>query len=314
MYLNDFVGMSSHIEKLLTGLESGGWRHAYLFSGEKGTGKRSIAGLCARIIHCTGEEKPCGECDMCALMEAGSHPDHYEIRPDKSIGIDLIRDTILKLSRKPFEGGAYTVIIEQADKMTTQAQNALLKTLESPVGDAVFFLLTDAYGALLSTIRSRAIPVRFEGISDDALFTALMRKGADPDRAKAVLKGAHGSVGRALDLLEDEGYLSLRKSVLAVLDSVRAPSDVFDGLEALIGDAERADAILQIMEDTAREQLRASASSDNQEVPYDPARLLMLVADAKKRLHSNVRWQSVLETLFFSLFSIESTEVNLWRQ
>jgi DNA polymerase-3 subunit delta' len=298
---NDFFGMPDYIENLIADFQAGTRRHAYLFSGAKGTGKRSIARLCARIAHCVGAEKPCGTCAMCRVMDADAHPDHIVVRPDKSIGIDAIRDVLLKLARKSFEGGAYTVIIEQADKMTVQAQNALLKTLESPVGDVVFFLLTDAQSALLKTIVSRAEPVRFSGVSDEMLLRALADRGASPEKAAAVLLGAHGSVGRALELLADDAYQDARGQVWTALKAAHAPERVIGALEPLAAATERAGDILDIMEDIAREQLTAPGASYDLALPYDPALLLMRVAQARKRLSSNVRWQSALETMFFSL-------------
>lgn len=294
---SDFFGMPPHIEKLVKGFQDGDWWHAYLFIGARGTGKRSIAELSSRIVHCTGDEKPCGVCQMCCLMQASSNPDHIVVRPEKSIGIERIRELIAKIRQKPFEGGAYTVVIEGADKMTVQAQNALLKTLESPVGDCVFFLLTDAESALLPTIRSRALPVRFPGISHEQMLKALEARGMDSERARALIPGAHGSVGRALELDGDEQYQVVRGEVRRALARIRTELDVIDALEPLTADAAQVGAILECLEDEAREQLRARHAS--YECAIDPALLLLGVSRARRSLASNVSLQSALEKMFF---------------
>ena len=151
---DDLIGQPSHLREEM---QHGRAVHAYLFTGPAGTGKRTLAALCAQTLNCTAPEgqRPCGKCPSCLQYETGNHPDAIRIAPEKSIGVDVVRDLISRMGVHTLESARRTVIIEQADKMTPQAQNALLKTLETPPSDAVLFLVTDQMSALLPTIISR---------------------------------------------------------------------------------------------------------------------------------------------------------------
>ena len=141
--------------------------HAYLFTGPAGTGKSTLADICAKALLCRAPGgRPCGVCPSCKQFESGNHPDFIRIEPDKSISVDVIRDVIARLGVKPYEGGRHVAVIRQADKMTPQAQNALLKTLETPPGEDVFFLVASNMTALLPTIISRCRVVRFHYLEE----------------------------------------------------------------------------------------------------------------------------------------------------
>lgn len=163
MLLEEFEGCGPEIEHLMRSVRAGRIVHAYLLAGGRGCGKRTLARMLAQGLLCEAapEERPCGHCPACkrflgghasrrarGFAEGALHWRGRGARTDRLSG------------RRPYEGGWHIAIIERADKMTPSAQNALLKTLESPPEDTVFFLLTDAPGALLSTVRSRLRLVR----------------------------------------------------------------------------------------------------------------------------------------------------------
>ena len=155
--------------------------HAYLFAGPAGTGKRTLADICARALLCSGQgEKPCDVCPSCKQFLSGNHPDVIRVKPEKSIGVESVRETIDALAVHPYESGRHVVLIDEADKMTPQAQNALLKTLETPPGDAVFFLMTDQMTTLLPTIISRCRIVRFSLLEEaDAVRVLMSQNGME---------------------------------------------------------------------------------------------------------------------------------------
>lgn len=147
----DFAGQTALIEKLATDFQSGQFVHAYLFAGPEGVGKRTLARLCLMTLYCTSGEKPCGQCDGCRRVLQGNHSDVHILAPQgNSISIAQIRDLIETIQMRPFEGGHKAVVIESAQRMTVQAQNCLLKTLETPPGDTVFFLLCESQSATLA--------------------------------------------------------------------------------------------------------------------------------------------------------------------
>ncbi len=316
MKLSEFAGYGNKMEQLMRSVQAGHIVHALLFEGPRGSGKRTMARLMARATVCTGEPKPCGVCPACKRFLAGSHPDVRVLKPEKkSIGVDEVRALIDALSLRTYEGGRHIVIIEQADRLTPAAQNALLKTLESPAGEALFFLITDAPGAILPTIASRCLAVRFHDLSVEDCAGVLEARGFAPERARELAGMAQGSVGRALEIEKDADWHALRERVLASLEALRGPASVAGAAAPLEAEKGGEDDILDVMELWARDLMAVQ----NGAAPYQSqaaARLARLrlsggallrgVLLARARLASNVTWQNALESMYFQLIDNES--------
>ena len=311
MKLSEFAGYGDKLEQLMRSVQAGRIVHALLLSGPKGSGKRTAARLFAQTLLCRGADKPCGVCPACKRFLAGTHPDVELLRPEKkSIGVGEIRALVDKLSMKTYEGGRRVVIIEQAETMTAAAQNALLKTLENPVGDAMFFLVTDAPGALLSTIESRCQAVRFRDLSVEECAGVLERRGVEPAKARRLAGMAQGSVGRALALDGDEDYARLREEVLASLEALSDPASVAAAAAPLEADKNGDGPILEIMEAWARDLMAVQCGG----TPYqsdaldrlrrsrvDGEALLKAVFTARRQRAANVAWNNVLENMYFRI-------------
>lgn len=311
MKLSEFAGYGDKMEQLMRSVQAGRIVHALLFTGPHGSGKRTVARLFAQSLVCRGAERPCGVCPACKRFLAGSHPDVHVLRPEKkSIGVDEVRDLIDALALRPYEGGRHVVLIEQADRMTPSAQNALLKTLESPAGDAMFFLISDAPSGLLSTIVSRCQTVRFSDLSVEVCAEVLGRRGVEPGRAAMLAGAAQGSVGRALEIDGDADWLSLREQVIASLEKLQGPASVAEAAMPLEDKKGGENDILDIMELWARDLMAVQNGGD----PYqaqeaarlgacrvDGGALLKGVVYARRQLESNVAWPSALEHLYFGL-------------
>ena len=305
------------MEQLMRSAQAGRIVHALLFSGPHGTGKKSMASLFARALLCSAAgEKPCDVCPSCKKLLSGAHPDVHLVAPEKStIKVDQIRDLVGRLGMASYEGGKKIAIIERADSMNESAQNALLKTLENPTGDTVFFLLTDTPGALLPTIVSRCLQLRFRCLETEECAAVLTARGMDAQHARLLAALAQGSVGRALEIDGDGEYLALRSRVIDALEGLNRMQDVLKATSK-IGDVKgREGAVLEIMELWARDLMRvqngvqpcqADELARLQKSKYSGNLLLQRVMHARRQLAANLSWVNVLESMDFSLASGEA--------
>jgi DNA polymerase-3 subunit delta' len=174
----------------------------------------------------------CGQCPSCLRIARGVHPDVLLIEPQDSgvIKVDQVRDAVDRAAYRPFEGRRRVVIVDDADALMPQAQNALLKTLEEPPSASVFLLVSARPDALLPTVLSRCPQLRFRALSIEEVAGALRGRGATEAEARAVAANAEGSIGRALqasvgDLVES------RDVATRVLMGVAAARDARGRLE-----------------------------------------------------------------------------------
>ena len=199
--------------------------HALLFSGAEGIGKRRIAEVLTAALLCSGEAPPCGHCESCLAIMRDGHPDFHLLEPEAagkavpSIRIEQLRTMQTEIARLPLISSCRVVIIDQADRMNEVAENSLLKTLEEPVGETYFILVTHARSSLLDTIRSRCIPINFGMLSVDEVRAALEKRGALPEQARELAILSDGSLGHAIKLFEKNGLL-VREDALAFLETL----------------------------------------------------------------------------------------------
>ncbi len=220
--LNALIGNDALRARLGADLQENKLSHAYLIEGASGSGKRTLARQLCAALACTertGDRLPCGRCLACRKVLEGNCPDVRIIRPREdrtTIGVDDIRFVRADVLVEPNDLNHKIYIIEQADTMTEQAQNALLLTLEEPPSYVVFLLLCERSEKMLETIRSRAPRLRMQPLSMDVVraylketeraFVALPAEEQD-----AILMIANGSIGRAKELLDARA----RKPILA---------------------------------------------------------------------------------------------------
>lgn len=223
----DIFGQDTAIEWLTGAYLKDRLPHGLLFVGPVGVGKATTARALAQLMLC---EKPkettaCGTCPACVAFNAGTHPDYHVITKEliryhdktgKSKGIDLsinvIRPELVEpAGRKAVMGRAKIFVIEQAEVMNAQAQNALLKTLEEPAGKTAIILLTDQPGALLPTVRSRSQIVRFSALDREMVRKELTKRGIDAKLAADAAELSRGSLGIALKWIEDGVIIPARE-------------------------------------------------------------------------------------------------------
>jgi len=300
-----FGGINS--DGLMRSVKAGRIAHAFLLSGPHGVGKKSCAALMARAILCTSDEPPCGVCPECKKLIAGLHPDLHIIEPDgRSVKIDQIRELRRKIAMKPFSAQRHIVIIHQADRMTTEAQNALLKSLEEPEGGTVFFLVTEQQGTMLQTIVSRCRPLRIFPLDVQSCAGVLIEKGIAPEKARALAGWAQGSVGRALEIDGDAGYAALRDKVIASLAALSGGRKEVAKAVSLLGDVSKLSAnVLEIMEVTARDIMARENGgkplADAGDIRLDGRALLIKIMEMRQMLAGNVSFSGALEKMYLEL-------------
>lgn len=196
--------------------------HSYIFEGPYGVGKRMMAKELAKVLLCESENKPCGICKSCKMVEAGTHPDINSVKKDTKVTkIDTIREQVIKFMEiKPYVGKYKIVIIEEADTLNTEGQNAMLKTIEEPPAYGIIILVTQNLASLLPTIKSRCIHIRFSPLAPEAIKTFLSSHQIPAHEIDVYTQFCEGSIGRAQQLIQDEVFLTLRKESIGYLTAL----------------------------------------------------------------------------------------------
>ncbi len=221
----DVVGHKDILKYISSAVENNRVSHAYILNGERGSGKKMLANLFAMTLLCeTGDNEPCGKCHSCKQAESGNHPDIIRVTHEKpnSISVDDIRTQVNNtVDIKPYQGPYKVYIIPQADMMTPQAQNAILKTIEEPPSYAVFLLLTENAETLLPTINSRCVMLKLRNIKDTLIKKYLMENLEIPDyKADMCTAFAQGNMGRAIMLANSDHFNEIREEAVQLLKHI----------------------------------------------------------------------------------------------
>jgi len=223
--------------------QGGGMTHAWLFTGPPGSGRSIAAQAFAAALQCeTGDG--CGHCPECAQVLSGAHPDVASIVPEGlSIGVKDARRIILRSAHAPTRGRWQVTLIEDADRLTEDASNALLKALEEPPPHSVLLLSAPSAEDLLPTIRSRCRLARLRTPPAEAVARVLVeRDGVDPAMAAFAAQAAQGHIGRAKRLATDEQARRERKDVLSLPRSLQGVGSALSAAADLV-DAAKAEAV-----------------------------------------------------------------------
>ena len=200
--------------------------HSYILAGDNGIGKSKIAREFAMELICE-KHTGCGECPACRQFLADAYPDFFYMDADgkESIGIDRIRENIVNdVSIRPYHGKVKIYIIDEADKMTVGAQNALLKTIEEPPEYVVILLLVRNMSLLLETIRSRCIKLLLSAVSNDRIKSWLVEKGTSEDVATVVASYSNGAPGIAKVMAESEDFAGMYNQNVEFLKKISEAS------------------------------------------------------------------------------------------
>ena len=249
MPFQDVIGHRRIVDLLARSVARDSLPPSLIFSGPSGIGKCLMALSVAQALNCVDRRTrevdggapgcdACGVCAACTRIARRVHPDVIVVEPgdNGSIKIEQVREGVDRAAYRPFEGRRRVVIIDEADALMPQAQNALLKTLEEPPSASVFILVTARPDVLLATVRSRCPRLGFRPLSPQDLAAALVARGRSESEARAVAATADGSLGRALqadasDLVQAR---DVAQQVLSRAASVSEPHRRIDSAKDLL--------------------------------------------------------------------------------
>jgi DNA polymerase III subunit delta' len=259
------IGHESVVDQLARAVQTGRVNHAYLITGPDGIGRRTLARTFARALVCRAEleRRPCNECSACRRVDEGTFPDvttvsletqlaSSERRDSRNtvISIETIRELRSSVSLRPMEAEWRIAILEDVDRVSRDAYDALLKTLEEPPPFVVLILIATEYGVVPETIRSRCRHVSLEPLPRSLVAQSLGARGVDPERAELVARLTRGRIARAFELVDDDDALEQRRSMVeAGLEMIEDP------LVALAGARRMADVFRRGQRDRVQREI-----------------------------------------------------------
>ncbi|SFA55312.1 DNA polymerase-3 subunit delta' [Anoxybacillus pushchinoensis] len=214
-----------HVAKMISNsMRKGRIAHAYLFEGQKGTGKKEAALLFAKRLFCLTNlyKEPCETCVNCRRIQSGNHPDVHFVTPDgNSIKKQQIEQLQEEFTKTAVESNRKLYIIEHADQMTVQAANSLLKFLEEPSEKTVAILLTEQFHRILPTIVSRCQILSFHPLPTERICAYLQEHGV-PRQLAILAARVTNNVEEALRLSQDDWFAQARKIVIQLYEALNS--------------------------------------------------------------------------------------------
>lgn len=223
MDFRDIIGQERVIENLQRAIKNKNIAHSYLFQGPESIGKKKLAMVFAKTLLCKERGTvPCGKCSSCIKFDTGNHPDFYIEKPD---GKHFKKEQIEKLQRNirtlPYEGNKKIYILEDIHKMTQEAENSFLKTLEEPPEYAIIIMtVTNSY-SLLPTIVSRCQVIELKVTANNEIEKVLIDKyNMSSEKASVIASFSNGLVGKAIRLAESDEFRELREDIVSKVNEI----------------------------------------------------------------------------------------------
>lgn len=274
--------------------------HSYIFWGTEGIGKKLIAKEFAKQILCLEHNKSDCECKSCIEFNTENNPDFQLINSENDkIKIEQIREMQRKIAEKPIISHHKVYIIDNADKMTPEAQNCLLKTLEEPPEYIVIILICSNENNLLSTIKSRCTRLYFDKIENSEILDYINKNESNKNISLNIIEFAQGSIGKALKLSENiETYETIEK----IIEQMKSKDliDIIKTAEQLYRSKEEIDFILEFINVIL-------LKLGKQEHKY--VKCIDIVENTKKRIKANSNYDMCIDNLIFNMWETINQKV-----
>lgn len=290
---DNILGNDKIKESLANSVKLNKTSHSYLFIGIAGIGKKMIAKEFAKMILCTSDDKYCNTCKSCIEFETENNPDFKIIEPDgNSIKIEQIRELQKRVAEKPIISDRKVYIINDSDKMTAEAQNCLLKTLEEPPEFVTIILIGENESAFLSTIKSRCMIIHFEKLKNELIQDYLKNKYQIEINSEIMLKAFQGSIGKALEIKEKQEQYEQIEKILYNLET-KDKIDILNMSEIIYKSKEEKFDILDYMNIVLIDIAKKSSKYAN---------CIQIVEDTKMRLQSNANYDMCIDNMLLKLW------------
>ena len=299
--------------------------HAYILTGEAGMGRKSIANAFAMTLLCEkGGSEPCMMCHSCKQVMSGNHPDLIYVTHEKpgSIGVDDVREQINDtIMIRPYSSYYKIYIVDEAEKMTVQAQNALLKTIEEPPAYAVVMLLADNPDALLPTISSRCVQLNLKPVGDQLVKDYLMNEMHVPDyQAEVDASLAQGNIGKAERIARSPEYEETLESALRMAKYADSMPlyEIVETIKKLTAEKDNIDDYFDIFSLWFRDVLLFKATKEVDSLVFKQElngirerankssyegleKIIEAIQKARARLNANVNFDLTMELMFLTM-------------
>ena len=300
MNFNEILGNNKIKQDLQEIIDNNTISHSYMFVGIDGIGKKLIAKEFARKILCLNKQNQnCATCDSCIKFNSGNNPDFLEIFPDgNSIKIAQMREMQEKVYQKPIVSDKKVFIIDQVEKMTEEAQNSLLKTLEEPPEYMVIILITSNENKLLNTVKSRCIRINFTGLSKQDI-TKYAGAHQINVASQNLLEMCGGSIGKLEKINENiDDYNSLELATNKLIDGkLKNVVEEMNCFNILYESKEIIQDLLDYM--TVLIYLHISKEKDYRQKFLNT---IKLIEETKQRLNSNTNYDMSIDNLLFKIW------------
>lgn len=289
----NIIGNNKIKQVLLNSVENNKTSHSYLFVGIEGIGKKMIATELAKMLLCLDEKKYCNKCKSCIEFDSNNNPDFLCIEPDgNSIKIEQIRYIQKKIQEKPIISNKKVYIINDADKMTGEAQNCLLKTLEEPPEYATIILIGSNENAFLTTIKSRCMIIHFNKIEDDEIKRYLEENYNMSNVSQNMLETFQGSIGKAKVLKDKQEQYSKIEDIIDNLEK----KDIIDIMQMSDIIYKSKEEIFEILDYINIILLKMA------KMRYKYTECINIVENTKKRLKQNANYDMCIDNMLFNIW------------
>ena len=290
---NNIIGNDEIKNELIQSVKQNKISHGYLFIGTEGIGKKLIAREFAKMILCLNDNIYCDKCKSCIEFDSNNNPDFIEIEPDgNSIKIDQIRELQRKIIEAPITSKNKVYILDNADLMTREAQNCLLKTLEEPPEFVVLILIGSVESNFLNTIKSRSMIIKFQDIPKEQIKKYLLEKYDIKNINEEILETFDGSIGKAEYLIDKQ---ELYEAIHEIINEIPTKDliDILKKADIIYKSQDDKFDILEYMNIIIYNKIKTDLRYLNG---------IQIIEETKKRLKANSNYNMCIDNMLFKLW------------